>query len=124
MTIPAPMPRMQLTAMSCVIVRAKRHATPLIKNMARPARSSAILLRATDSRPDNRIKGMISTEGIDVSICISRLLTCGKILFRSPIMGDTASPGSDTTAETDQMAMTTASDTLPFPVCICIISRC
>ena len=63
MTIPAPMPRMQLTAMSCVIVRAKRHATPLIKNMARPARSSAILLRATDSRPDNRINGMISTEG-------------------------------------------------------------
>ena len=29
-------------------------------------------------------------------------------------MGDTASPGSDTTAETDQMAMTTASGHTAF----------
>lgn len=59
---------------------------------------------------------MMSSDGSEVSIWISRLVAWGKIRFRSPKMGDTAKPGSDVTADTDQMARRTPGETVPLPV--------
>ena len=45
------------------------------------------------------------------------------MLFISPSIGDTASPGSDVTADTDQIAISVIRDILPFPVLIVIVIR-
>ena len=50
---------------------------------------------------------MISSEGSDVSICISRSVAFGKILFRSPRIGEIASPGREAIADTDHIASST-----------------
>ena len=103
------MPKMQLMTISHVILLAKRHATPLKKNIARPAARSLILSLPTERWPAIKTNGMISSEGSDVSICISSSLALGKILVRSPRIGEMASPGSDTTADTDHIATRTIS---------------
>ena len=84
----------------------KRQAKPLKKKTASPTTSSLNLFPVTDKRPANNIKGIISTEGNEVSICISRSVARGKTLFRSPRMGEMASPGSETAADTDQIRNT------------------
>ena len=61
---------------------------------------------------------MISSEGSDVSICISRSVAFGKILFRSPRIGEIASPGREAIADTDHIASSTPSVIVPLPVLI------
>ena len=61
---------------------------------------------------------MISNDGSEVSIWISRSVVCLKILSRSPRIGDMANPGRETTAETDQIATSTFRGIVPRPVCI------
>ncbi len=65
---------------------------------------------------------MISSEGSDVSICISRSVAFGKILFRSPRIGEIASPGREAIADTDHIASSTPSVIVPLPVLIFIAS--
>ena len=113
MTIPAPMPRMQLMTISHAILRANRHATPLRKKIESPTTRIVSLSRPSESFPESSTKGIISSDGSDVSIWISRSVTLGNTLFKS-----TASPGSDAMADTDQIASRTTSDTEPFPVLI------
>ena len=76
------------------------------------------MLRFSESLPASSTHGMISSEGSDESIWISRCEVCGKILSRSPRIGEMASPGSDLTDETDQMATSVASEIIPRPVWI------
>lgn len=64
----------------------------------------------------------MSSEGSDVSIWISRSLAEGKIVFRSPRIGETASPGNDVTADTDQIANSTGSEIVPLPVDIFMVT--
>ena len=118
MTIPAPMPRMQLTMISPTMLRMKRQATPLRKKIESPVVSSFSVSRPSESFPESSTKGMISSEGSDVSIWISRSVTLGKTLFRSPRIGEMASPGSDAMADTDQIASRTPKEMEPFPVLI------
>ena len=118
MTIPAPMPRMQLMTISHAILRANRQATPLRKKIESPTTRILSLSRPSESFPESSTKGIINSDGSDVSIWISRSVTLGNTLFKSPRMGDMASPGSEAMADTDQIASRTTSDTEPFPVLI------
>jgi hypothetical protein len=43
-------------------------------------------------------------------------------LFISPRIGDTASPGSDVTADTDQIAISVMREIVPLPVLILIMA--
>lgn len=65
---------------------------------------------------------MISSEGSDVSICISRSVAFGKILFRVAEDRRDRQPRSEAIADTDHIASSTASVTVPFPVLIFIAS--
>ena len=85
-----------------------------------PMASSRCLLPLTLHRPARSMKGIIINEGSDSSISISSSPACGNMVSSSPMMGDTASPGSDTMAETDQMATVHRSEIEPFPVLIVI----
>ena len=66
---------------------------------------------------------MISNEGSDSSISISRVLAFGNILSKSLRIGDIAKPGSDTTAEIESMATRATREILPLPVEIFIVER-
>ena len=61
---------------------------------------------------------MMSSDGSEVSIWISKSVAFGKILFKSPKIGDMASPGSEEMADIDQMASKTTNGIVPFPVVI------
>lgn len=102
------------------ILPANRQATPLKKKITSPTVSIRNLFFPTDSLPESSTKGMMSSEGREVSIWIFRSVASGKIRFRSPRMGEIANPGSDATAETDQMASSTISRIDPLPVLIFI----
>lgn len=70
-----------------------------IKNTTRPEKSQPIcnnkrLFTFSVNLPDNKIKGMIRSDGNEDNIWISRSVAEGNILFKSPKMGDTASPGN------------------------------
>ena len=118
--MPAPTPRMQLMTMSHAMLRANRQATPLKKKIESPTIRILSLSLPSESFPESSTKGMISNDGSEVSIWISRSVTLGNTLFRSPRIGETASPGSDAMADTDQIASSTTSVTEPFPVLIFI----
>jgi hypothetical protein len=104
------MPSVQLAIISVAILLAIKQATPLIKNISRPVASSGSLPLLADKCPERSINGIMSSEGSDVSICISKSEAFGNMEFISPRMGDMANPGSDVTAETDQMASSAAND--------------
>lgn len=87
MIIPAPIPVRQLTRIRSHIWLMKRQAKPLRKKTVSPTTSSLNLFPVTDKRPASSIKGIINTEGNEVSICISRSVACGKTLFKSPRIG-------------------------------------
>ena len=116
--MPAPTPRMQLMTMSHAMLRANRQATPLKKKIESPTIRILSLSLPSESFPESSTKGMISSDGSEVSIWISRSVTLGNTLFRSPRIGETASPGSDAMADTDQIASSTTSVMEPFPVLI------
>lgn len=122
MIIPAPIPVRQLTRIRSHIWLMKRQAKPLRKKTVSPTTSSLNLFPVTDKRPASSIKGIINTEGNEVSICISRSVACGKTLFKSPRIGEMASPGSETTADTDQTANTVIHGMVPLPVCTLIFA--
>ena len=67
------------------------------------------------------IKGMMSNDGSDVNICMSRSVAFGNIFVRSPNIGETASPGNEVNAEIDQMAIKVIRGIVPRPVCIFIM---
>lgn len=93
--MPAPTPRMQLMTMSHAMLRANRQATPLKKKIESPTIRILSLSLPSESFPESSTKGIISSDGSEVSIWISRSVTLGNTLFRSPRIGETASPGSD-----------------------------
>ena len=64
----------------------------------------------------------MSNDGSDVSICISKSDAFGKIVFKSPNIGDIANPGSDVTADTDQIATSDHKAIVPLPVFIFIVA--
>ena len=109
--------------MSAIILFAIRQATPQSVKMASPRYNSDSLFRPVDSRPVRSTKGMMSRLGSDVSIWISRSDAFGNMLFISPKIGDTASPGNDVTADTDQIAISVIRDIVPLPVLILIIAQ-
>ena len=118
--MPAPTPSRQLMTMRPVMLRANRQAAPLRKKSTSPTVSVRSLPGPSDSLPDNSTNGMMSSDGSDVSIWISRSVALGKMPFRSPRMGETAKPGNDEMAETDQTASSTTSGIVPLPVSIFI----
>ena len=73
--------RVQLMTISHVMLRANRHATPLRKKIESPTVRIVSLSRPSESFPESSTKGIISSEGNDVSICISRSVTLGNTLF-------------------------------------------
>jgi len=113
---------MQLTRISAVMLRMNRQAMPLSRKITSPTTRIRSLSRPTDSFPDSSTNGMMSSEGSEVSIWISRSLAEGKIVFRSPRIGETASPGNDVTADTDQIANSTGSEIVPLPVDIFMVT--
>ena len=62
--------------------------------------------------------GIVMSDGNDASICKSSSLACGNVCESCPSIGETASPGSAFSAETDQMPMRVMSEMLPCPVLI------
>lgn len=56
-TMPAPMPRMQLITMSHIMLRAKRHATPLRKKIDSPTAKVLSLSLPTESLPASQDEG-------------------------------------------------------------------
>lgn len=122
--MPAPTPIIQLATMSNRISLAKIHATPLAKNMASPIAS--IFKDSpprSESQPASNTKGIISNEGNDVSICISSCEADGNTRLKSSRIGETANPGNEVTADTDQIANSASRDIVPFPVEIFIATR-
>lgn len=71
--------------------------------MARPICSSKRLFTFSVSLPDNKIKGIIRSDGNEDSIWISKSVADGKILFKSPKMGETANPGNAFNAEMENI---------------------
>lgn len=116
--MPAPTPRMQLMTMSHAMLRANRRPRQLKKKIESPTIRILSLSLPSESFPESSTKGMISSDGSEVSIWISRSVTLGNTLFRSPRIGETASPGSDAMADTDQIASSSTSVIEPFPVLI------
>ena len=104
------------------MLRMNRQAMPLSRKITSPTTRIRSLSRPTDSFPDSSTNGMMSSEGSEVSIWISRSLAEGKIVFRSPRIGETASPGNDVTADTDQIANSTGSEIVPLPVDIFMVT--
>jgi hypothetical protein len=86
------------------------HTIPLAKNIAKPAASSFNDSACPASQPDNNTNGIINNEGSEVSICISSCDAEGKIRLKSSKIGDIANPGSDVTADTDQIAISAKRD--------------
>ena len=74
------------------------------------------MFRLTESFPASSTNGMISNDGNEVSICISKSVAWPKMRCSRPRIGDTASPGNDTTIDTDQIASSVVSAIVPFPV--------
>ena len=79
-------------------------------------------IRKTDSTVATAIRTLVVLVFGEVSIWISRSLAEGKIVFRSPRIGETASPGNDVTADTDQIANSTGSEIVPLPVDIFMVT--
>ena len=119
--MPAPMPIIVLVIINSVSVRESIQPMPLRRNIDVPMTNIRILLRVTDQRPASSIKGMIISEGSDSSIETSSSPALGNMVLMSSSIGDTASPGSDTIADTDHMATRAARCIVPFPVLINII---
>ena len=63
---------------------------------------------------------IISSEGREVSICISSSVAYGKMVVSCPKIGDTANPGKEVNAETDQMPTSVIRGIVPLPVLIFI----
>ena len=64
---------------------------------------------------------MMSNDGSDVNICMSRSVAFGNIFVRSPNIGETASPGNEVNAEIDQMEIKVIRGIVPRPVYIFIM---
>ena len=119
--MPAPAPIIQLAIISRRISLAKMHTIPLAKNIAKPIASSFKDSPRAESQPDRSTNGMMSSDGSDVSICISSCEAEGKMRLKSSKMGDIANPGRDVTADTDQIAKSASRDISPLPVDIFIV---
>ena len=120
--MPAPMPSMQLMIINAIILFAAKQATPQSVKIASPVYNIGSLSLPVESLPATSTKGIISRLGSEVSICISRSDAFGNMLFISPNIGDTASPGSDVIADTDQMAISVIREIVPLPVLIFMIA--
>ena len=62
------MPRIQLMTISHAMLLAKMQATPLRKKTASPTVRIRSLSLPTERRPESSTKGMISSDGSEVSI--------------------------------------------------------
>lgn len=60
---------------------------------------------------------MIRSDGNEDNIWISRSVAEGNILFKSPKMGDTASPGNALSAEMENIPTNVMRGMVPCPVC-------
>ena len=118
---PEPIPKSALTAISCHIFVESKYKIPLSEKITRPTCSRRILLIFSVNLPDRMIKGMISREGRDESICMSSSVEWGKIAESFPRIGETARPGSAFSAEIDHIPINVIRGIVPFPVCIRII---
>ena len=121
--IPAPKPIMALKTISSLRLVESIEPMPESRKIVHPSTKSFTLFPRCDHRPASNIAGMISNEGSDSSISISRLLAFGNILSKSLRIGDIANPGSDTTAEIESMATRATREILPLPVEIFIVER-
>jgi hypothetical protein len=95
---------------------AKTQTTPLAKNIAKPTANNLSDSPRDESHPESSTKGIISSEGNDVSICISSCEAVGNIRLKSSKIGDIANPGNEVTADTDHMANKAQRDISPLPV--------
>ena len=118
---PEPIPKSALTAISCHIFVESKYRIPLNEKTTRPTCSRRILLIFSVSLPDRMIKGMISREGSDESICMSSSVECGKIAESFPKIGETARPGNAFSADIDHIPISVIRGIVPCPVCIRII---
>ena len=89
---------------------------PLTKNIAKPTARSFNDSPLCESQPESKTNGIISRDGREVSICTSSCDAEGNIRLKSSKMGDTANPGNEVTADTDQIASSASRDISPFPV--------
>ena len=89
--------------------------------MVRPICSSKRLFTFSVSLPDNKIKGIIRSDGNEDSIWISKSVADGKILFKSPKMGETANPGNAFNAEMENIPIKVMRGIVPCPVCTFIL---
>lgn len=117
------MPISVLVMISSVSVRESMHPMPLRRNMLVPITSNRSLLPRTDQRPASNINGMISSEGNDSSIDVSRFVASGNRVFMRSSIGEIAKPGNDTIADMDHIATRAMSGITPFPVFIAILFK-
>ena len=118
---PEPIHNNALTAISCHIFVESRYRMPLNEKITSPTCSRRILLIFSVSFPDNMIKGIISNDGSDESICMSSSVECGKIAESFPKIGETARPGNAFSADIDHIPINVIRGIVPCPVCIRII---
>ena len=121
--IPAPKPITALSTISSRRLVESIEPMPESRKIVHPNTKSFTLFPRCDHRPASNIAGMISNEGSDSSISISRVLAFGNMLSKSLRIGDIAKPGSDTTAEIESMATRATREMVPFPVEIFIVER-
>ena len=120
--MPAPIPMIVLAMISSTRCVESRLQMPLSRNITVPMTSIRILFLSIDQRPASSIKGIIISEGNDSSIDTSSSVECGNIRLISSSIGEMASPGSDTTADTESIATSVTRGIAPLPVLIFIAS--
>ena len=112
------MPSKALTTINCHICPKKDKVPHWRQTSKVPLSADAQSHDFSASLPANSTKGIISSEGREVSICISNSVACGKMVVSCPKIGDTANPGKEVNAETDQMPTSVIRGIVPLPVLI------
>ena len=117
---PAPTPSKALTTINCHILLESKYNTPLVANSHSPTCNTRTKSTFSVNLPPSNIKGIISNDGNEVNIWISRSVAFGNIFVRSPKIGETANPGRDVNAEIDHIAIKVMRGIVPLPVFIFI----
>ena len=80
-----------------------------------------LLIRSVNF-PDNKMKGIVNSEGSEDNSCMSNSEECGNIVDIYPKIGETARPGNAFKAEIDHIPKSVIKGIVPCPVPIFIIT--
>ncbi len=85
----------KLSTISVTMLGTKKNSTPHMPYTRQVHVVSLLLLNLVPIQPPRNTKGMAAMLGPISSSCVSNCVVPGKILVRSPIIGEMARPGID-----------------------------